>query len=156
MALIECPECSAKISDSAATCPHCGFATVKARQPIRPVFRLLLGVIFVLLIGALLYDTLTPKAAKEVSKPAIQIGGTYKTNGNWPDAASPDALRLALNLFDKDREAFLKLCAEGRAGILAPGVHVRCEDFSGVGMVKVRPEGETDGVWTVIEAIEPL
>lgn len=25
MALLNCPECNGKVSDSASTCPHCGF-----------------------------------------------------------------------------------------------------------------------------------
>ena len=31
MAIIKCPECSKEISDSAFTCPHCGYAMIRQR-----------------------------------------------------------------------------------------------------------------------------
>ena len=35
MALIECPECKKEISDSAASCPHCGYQLKKPPPPPR-------------------------------------------------------------------------------------------------------------------------
>lgn len=33
MALINCPECSKRISDSASNCPNCGFPINPAKEP---------------------------------------------------------------------------------------------------------------------------
>jgi predicted amidophosphoribosyltransferase len=40
MALFNCPECEARISDKAAACPHCGYplATQQKGEPLREEF----------------------------------------------------------------------------------------------------------------------
>jgi len=37
MALINCPECKNQVSDSAKTCPHCGFELIKDKPSTPPV-----------------------------------------------------------------------------------------------------------------------
>ena len=32
MSLIKCPECNGKVSDTAKTCPHCGFDLIKEKE----------------------------------------------------------------------------------------------------------------------------
>lgn len=36
MALIECPECKKQISDTAASCPQCGYSIAVKEQPAQP------------------------------------------------------------------------------------------------------------------------
>ncbi len=37
IALINCPECTNQVSDSAKTCPHCGFQLIKGKPSTPPV-----------------------------------------------------------------------------------------------------------------------
>ena len=83
MALIECPECLSKISDSAPSCPHCGFIPAGAsRRPkapeskkaprARPFFAVLQFILFAF-IGLLAYGAIFK------SKPAPAITSTAPT-----------------------------------------------------------------------------
>lgn len=58
MALIKCPECGNKVSEYAATCPHCGgpiaFSKIRGSTPIHTAINVLtllvLGLVLLLLV----------------------------------------------------------------------------------------------------------
>jgi len=47
MSLVPCPECHARISDSAASCPQCGHADHASR------IRRAIAIVIIMLVGAL-------------------------------------------------------------------------------------------------------
>jgi predicted nucleic acid-binding Zn ribbon protein len=75
MALIQCHECSAQISDHARTCPKCGapvIATIKRRQKaalvdlgIRAVFAVIVIIIVSVMIRHMMHKTLDPLKAMQ-------------------------------------------------------------------------------------------
>jgi hypothetical protein len=109
-------------------------------------------VIVALVIGVLFVST---GAHESLAAFFPHIGTSYKTKAGYFFASTPDALQNAL-ILAKDKKAFKKLFVQGRAVILRPNMIVYCDDVNISGMVKIRPEGETDGVWTLIGALQPL
>lgn len=57
MALLECPDCTGKVSSTASACPHCGWTerAVIERRPITGVTALLVALAYPFLIVALMY-----------------------------------------------------------------------------------------------------
>jgi hypothetical protein len=55
MAMIDCPECKAQVSDTAPACPHCGHVSFgrRANKTIGRVLTMLF-ILFALLMGATL------------------------------------------------------------------------------------------------------
>ncbi len=166
----ECIQCKKQIADEASFCPVCG-KPQKADKVINPLQEnlskgMIIGsLIFaaIILYGAKscvdsVFSPSTNEQKQVLSQPdhiIPEIGKLYKTKGGWPIAITTEELEHALTLL-KDKEAFLKLIEQNRTNLLKPGLVVYCDDVKFPGMVKIRPKGQTDGLWTVIEALEPL
>jgi uncharacterized paraquat-inducible protein A len=85
MALINCPECSAEVSDSALKCPKCG---VQLRKPKRGFFGKVFKFVFVvfnLLMAAWMFSyfgavgDLTSTASSGAEKAGAAVGATLAT-----------------------------------------------------------------------------
>ena len=85
----------------------------------------------------------------------LEAGKLYKTKAAYPIAITPEDLEKGIQL-SHDKGAFAKFAAEGRINLTKPGLHVYFEDIKLSGLIKIRLEGETEGLWTVKDAIEPI
>lgn len=82
-------------------------------------------------------------------------GRLWTTKGGYPAAMyKADLENVITYSVQKDKEALIKLLDQGRFVILKPGTKVFVVTTSGLGKVKVRPQGTTLEFWTLTEAIE--
>ena len=86
MALTTCPECQKEVSDSATTCPHCGFDLAKMRQDEqRPKnFGRLVTLGFAAFIGIAGYNAYSQHAEKRAAKLAT-IAEMERRNSLTPE-----------------------------------------------------------------------
>lgn len=54
MALIQCPECGKQVSDTARSCPHCGYNLARRHQARRRAV-VLLGLVIAIIVGIAVY-----------------------------------------------------------------------------------------------------
>ena len=182
MALVECPDCGRKISEYEPRCPVClcqgPFTELpKYEDPHKVVpsdhFHIstnnskfaAFGVIILVAVGAALLPPMfeaNQTSTKTNQEPPVQttknipsVGQLCKTKGHYLFSANPDDLKKAEQLVN-DKIALAKFIREGRAGILQEGQRVYYDDDKWPAMIKIRPEGETEGVWVSCDAIEPL
>ena len=81
-------------------------------------------------------------------------GRLWTTKDGYPAAIYKSDLEKAISYsVSKDKAAFMKLFNQGRFIILKPGIKVYIVTTSGLGKVKIRPQGETIEFWTLSEAI---
>jgi len=84
-----------------------------------------------------------------------ETGKLYQTKSGYPMAVTAEDLEKGIEL-SSDKEAFRKFAMTGNIGLTEAGIHVYFEDIKFPNMIKIRPEGETEGFWTVQKAIEPI
>jgi DNA-directed RNA polymerase subunit RPC12/RpoP len=106
MSILACYECNKEVSDKAAACPHCG-ATAKAKAKAKGVS--LGGVIFVLIVGAVLFSCVRgmkdgPGAAQPAAKSAAATQADAELNraiavGSLLKKSSKDPSSFKVNSF---------------------------------------------------------
>ena len=115
------------------------------------------GFIVALLFFAIVGVMIEPPRPAAAPAPRIatpKVGTQYKTRSGYLIAPTQGQYDKAVALA-VDKVALAKLIDQGEAGILPAGITVYCDDIEFPGRLKIRVPGETEGVWTVIEAIEP-
>jgi uncharacterized membrane protein YvbJ len=101
------------------------------------------------------HEEKTPPSFSESKKKHPEVGQLCKTKENYLFANTPEALEQAEQL-KNDKTALIKLLDQGEVGILKKGVVVYYDNVKWNGMIKIRPKGSTEGVWTSWDAVEPL
>lgn len=82
-------------------------------------------------------------------------GRSWTTKGGYIASLSLHNLDKAVEYSsNKDFTAFKKLHEAGRVFIIKSGVRVYIVERSGLGYIKIRPEGQTIELWTLREAVE--
>ena len=166
MALIACPECKKKISDSAGNCPNCGYqltpekiSEIKKKQQAGVIG--CLAVIAILCIASLIGSFLSDSPKTKTSTPSVSRGQENRISGdNWYACTDRDYFeKLVRYAVQKDNQAFAKALTTGllvgTCTAFKNGEVVYIADtaiFSG--LVKVRRKGETQEYWTNIEAVK--
>ncbi len=91
----------------------------------------------------------------------IFIASTASAGRSW---TTKEGYVAALSLYNlekaveyasnKDFEAFKKVHEANRVFVIKKGLRVYIVERSGLGYIKIRPEGETVELWTLREAVE--
>jgi len=135
----------------------CGFIYLVKRKGGSATVGIGGGFILALLLFAIAGAMIEPAGPAAAPAPRIatpKIGTQYKTRSGYLIAPTQGQYDKAVALA-VDKVALAKLIDRGEAGILSQGITVYCDDIEFPGRIKIRLPGETEGVWTVIEAIEP-
>jgi hypothetical protein len=118
--------------------------------------------LLVLAVGGAISNTSSsksPEPSASVSaspRTNLEFDATYTTKPNYIAAPSEAELNQAVQIVaDGDREAFNALLNQHQIIVMQPNLKVYLEGCaSDCNVVKVRPEGETITLYTLIEAIE--
>jgi len=175
MALITCPECRKKISETAAQCPQCGYhLTPEKAAKIKQADGTARGIGCLVILGLVLAVAMCSRGND--SKPSDATNQSPSVSNDSPSASlTPGEHTIASDkLFgctdrdefekiigfavEKDSDAFGKELAtgmlSGQCVMFSAGETVFLSDtamFSG--LIQVRRKGETLAYWTNLEAI---
>lgn len=108
MAIIECPECKLKISDTAVSCPRCGFT--KHRKSKAPIVIIILLICIILLLGGLLVISCMNTVDAATNDIAENETETFLLDSN---SADPYGLAGENNIIGKDIKDILNDYTEG-------------------------------------------
>lgn len=169
MAMKQCRECGQQVSTDANSCPHCGktnptgsFAGMGCAG--KGCILLVGFVVAVMVIGSLgsNFDDSSSDYTSQTSTSSGRTSGDlygdlHTTCDGYPITTSQAHLdRLVEFAASDDKEAWVRYIRENPGvQMLDGGQQVYVEDTEDLGgVVKIRPKGETAGVWTVREAIQ--
>jgi len=117
MSLINCPECQREISDSAKSCPNCGYiirkATIKQRR--KSVIRIIKYIFIAIVISATIFGIVyvvnrsneLHATYNEMVQEVNQQNEEYQRN-----KTEIDSLALELNSVEEDSEEYYKIRAK--------------------------------------------
>ncbi|MFQ5542067.1 MAG: hypothetical protein ACE5E2_04495 [Candidatus Binatia bacterium] len=130
-----------------------GFFSGKVRPAIW------IPVVFLFLLVITIGDLYGPPSSLTSINPSGAMSGTsYRTKQGFFGCTTRTALDRAFDFrIAKDYTALAKMIATGLCTHLKPAMPVVTEDVAPrEGVIKIRVKGEIAGVWTAIEAIEPV
>lgn len=121
-------------------------------------------IVFLALTSVGMLHVLLSPDPQPVTKPGTLITGppkrpfegSHATIGGHPACMTREQLgRIIQFLAQKDSVAFDKMIANGSCVVLKPQVWVFIMEGTPTSeIVKIRPQGQTDGMWTVRQAID--
>lgn len=91
MALIKCPECNREISDTAKTCPHCGFKPNAEKNRRRNKIFLWSVILVLLALGVIVLSVYISNEREEVRKAIIENNNFLEGTSNHMPGSYQDA-----------------------------------------------------------------